>query len=506
MPQQQQQQQQPRHIYAVKLLVGPEHHPWPASYTSRDAEWAESCRISPINVRQSWSKTTRLTGDLTLRLSPESLAEQFPGLKPTGAYEFVEKYFGRSWHQHVWEVRDLLLRMRGSMLANNFGLQAMLAVLCQGNTKATAMQEFIKVLNTTPWRNGTGNFSDPRLDEGDELVDADLPGCTETDRIRNELYTHRWVLTFFNFGDAHWVAAVFDSLRCTLTLYDTIESNREKRAKAAGLAWRSFALNMGMPCGTLVVSPALPEQPNDWACGYIGLVNLLLATRCRQGDQHRELSPHDFPRTWLHADARPASYAKMPNSGAPFFPVPDWTYGAGSSKEAWRRASTVLHAMMANELGIRSLGDLERYDAGRRNNQQANEPYEFSFHLPFPGEPIALLIHRAGDWKTKPTTYPKGAPVLSGFTRPPTVTTPAPSLWAPFRDYVYRNLPGEAGSVAALARRGIRCWNPSSSRFFEQNLPRASQTAQAAISVSSGTRPNSRPYDVISLSSGGPGE
>lgn len=136
----------------------------------------------------------------------------------------------------MWEVRDLLLRMRSSRLANNFGLQAMLAVLCQGNTRATAMQEFIKVLDTTPWRNGKGKHSDPRLEEGDELVDADLPSQTERDRIRNELYTHRWVLTFFNFNDVHWVAAVFDSSRCTQTLYDTIESNRKKRATAAGLA------------------------------------------------------------------------------------------------------------------------------------------------------------------------------------------------------------------------------------------------------------------------------
>ncbi|KAL6822565.1 hypothetical protein J3E69DRAFT_381725, partial [Trichoderma sp. SZMC 28015] len=446
------------------------------------------------------------TGDLTLRLSPESLAEQFPGLKPTGAYEFVEKYFGRSWHQHVWEVRDLLLRMRGSRLANNFGLQAMLAVLCQGNTKATAMQEFIKVLNTTPWRNGAGEGSDPRLDEADELVDADLPGCTETDRIRNELHTRRWVLTFFNFNDVHWVAAVFDSSRSTLTLYDTFELNRERRAKAAGLAWRSFALNMGMPCGTLVVSPALPEQPNDWACGYIGLVNLLLATRCRQGDRHSLVSRDSFPRRLLHADARPMSYETMPNPGEPFFPIPDWTYGAGAGEEAWRRASTVLHAMMANELGIRSLDHLARYAVGSRNNGKANKPYEFFFSLPFPGEPIVLRIPSAGDWKTKPTTYPRDAPVLSGFTRPPTVADPKPGLWAPLRDYIYRNLPGEAGSVGALARPRVRCWNRGSSRFLEENLPRASQTVQTAISLSSGTQLNNRPYDIISVSSGGPGE
>lgn len=84
------------------------------------------------------------------------------------------------------------------------------------------------------------------------------------------------------------------------------------------------------------MSPALPEQPNSWACGYIGLMNLLLATRCRQGGLHKDLSHNDFPRMWLYPDARPESYAEMPTSAARFFPVPDWTYGAGSSKEAWR--------------------------------------------------------------------------------------------------------------------------------------------------------------------------
>ncbi|KAH6604650.1 hypothetical protein Trco_006357 [Trichoderma cornu-damae] len=54
-----------------------------------------------------------------------------------------------------------------------------------------------------------------------------------------------------------------------LYLYDTINRGRDKRAKAAGLAWRSFALNLGMQCKIRVISLPLPEQPNDWACGYL---------------------------------------------------------------------------------------------------------------------------------------------------------------------------------------------------------------------------------------------
>lgn len=465
----------------------------------------ENCRLPPINVRQDWSHTTRLTGDLTITRSPETFARQFPNIKPTGAYEQVEKYFVMKWDDHVWELRELLIRMRRSQLANNFGLQAMLAVLCQGNTQATSIQQSITILSTTPWRNGSGKHSDPRLDESDELVDAELPGVAMTAQIRNALYTCRWVLMFFCFkDDVHWVAAVFDQDRGTLTLYDTYETNRDVRAKAAGLAWRSFALNLGMPCGTRVLSVPLRPQPNGWACGYIGLVNLLLVTRCRQGDLHKDLPLNQFPRVWLHADARPESYAKIPNSGPPFFPIPDWTYGASNGKEAWRRASTVLHAMIANELGIRSLDDLR----GLGNPEV--RPYRFEFITPFPGDATTLYLPDARDWKTKRThhhtLYSGKAPMLSGLTALPTKAREAPTSWAPFRDYIYRNLPGEAGTIVGLSRHIIKCWNPRSSLFLEQNLPQKTQTAQTAISVSSGTQQHSHPYDIVSVSSGEPGE
>ncbi|PTB78081.1 hypothetical protein M440DRAFT_2639 [Trichoderma longibrachiatum ATCC 18648] len=133
-----------------------------------------------------------------------------------------------------------------------------------------------KLRTSAPWRNGNGEHSDPRLEAGDELVEANLPGHQSTIRVREALYICRFVTTFFNLLKEHWVAAVFDQLTARLIILDTIEGGRDKRAKAAGFGWRSFVLNVGFPCLFRVVSTPVAQQPNRWACGYIGLINVLL--------------------------------------------------------------------------------------------------------------------------------------------------------------------------------------------------------------------------------------
>lgn len=492
-------------FYVLDLYTGDEHIPWTAGRSLPDSiAEAWPFRYPPISIRQHWGEPTRITKNLFLDHTPESLASEFPGLLPTGQYEAQETVMGINWQEHVFETRGLLLRLVDMKYANSFGLQVALGVICQGLPSVFAMEQPITLpdgLVATVWANGSGEHADHRLEPTDELVNADLPSPGATDRIRQQIYGRRFIATFFNFGNKHWVAAVFDQVGGMLYLYDTIEANRGKRAKAAGLAWRSFGLNLGMPCTIRVISPPLPQQPNDWACGYIGLINILLSVRCLEGLKYHDLYNRDS-RRFLAADGREARQILTLNV-TPELPIPDWRCGANNSKDGWRRAATVVRAILFNELGIRSTAHFRE----RVRGDTPRNYHEFGFVNGFPGAITGLVIPDASDWATQPTLYAPlysgRGPMMSGIDGRLRGPEPAPAGWPPHRDVIFRHYPASTGPISDLVRERVRCWNRSSPHFSLDNLTRPPANMGDAMTVSSGTRVGGRGFDAITISSGG---
>lgn len=132
------------------------------------------------------------------------------------------------------EIRGLLMRLADEELANNFGIAAMLSVICQGISCVAILESFITVDNTAPWTNGSSRNPDPRLKRSDELVDANLPNARETERLSSQAFGKRFIVTF-HIRNEHCVAAIFDQAEAHLYIYDTISRGRKVRAKAC--AW-----------------------------------------------------------------------------------------------------------------------------------------------------------------------------------------------------------------------------------------------------------------------------
>lgn len=383
------------------------------------------------------------------------------------------------------EVRGLLLRLVTRKLANNFGIAAILSVICQGIGCVAVLEEFITVDASEPWRNDSRKDPYLRLNSYDELVDANLPSARETERFSSRAFGKRFIATFFNFDNQHWVAAIFDQAEAHLYVYDTYRRNRKARVKACGLAWRAFALNIGLPCAFRVFSPPLPEQPGNWECGYLGLINIHQALRALVGKAYKG---EQAPRVhWLEADDRPARSTIVSNP--PLLLIPDWTFGAEDTGEGWRRANTILRAIMCNELGLRSLAELrEKLQAGEREDGC----YDFCFCESVPGEPISLVLRKEGPWRSKdavdrhaPLYVGNGSRMMVGLHEEPPLPQ-KPASWEPFRRQILRNVRG-AAEVKDLFRSHIRgpdFDNTKSSLNGIRYLTAA--TGPAAITVSSG--------------------
>lgn len=330
------------------------------------------------------------------------------------------------------------MRLVDEELANNFGIAAMLSVICQGIDCIAVLESFITVDTTAPWANSTSRDPDPRLNGSDELVNANLPNARETERFSSQAFGKRFIATF-NIRNQHWVATIFDQVKAHLYIYDTISRGRRARAKACGLAWRAFALNLNLPCGFRVFCPPLPPQPGEWECGYLGLVNIHQSIRALMGKKYQ--GTDGFPVSWLEADGRAAKGVIA--CGAPMLLIPDWTFGAVDEREGWCRANTILRAIMCNELGISLLANLRKV---LPPNKRQDECSDFSFRKSAPGELISLVLHMEGPWRNKDTVdghaplYAKdGSRMMVGLHEGPTVPH-KPTSWAPFRAQILRNV------------------------------------------------------------------
>lgn len=451
------------------IVASDANNTWLAGRRLPASEWETwPFHIPVIKVRESWPERLGLTED-GLENTPDNFNRQFPGLTRIGPYALDNNFMGRSWEIHIWEVRNLLLRFKDGLWANSFGLQAMLGVICEDAPWVAALDDFIVLPKESYgriWTNGSGPNSDTRLDPADELVDANLPSPGATARFRTRMYGRRFIATCINFEERHWIAVLLDQVTNVLYLYDTWEHGRPRRARMAGLAWRSFALNLGMPCATRVVSVPLRSQPNGWICGYLALVNLTQSVRSIVGHSFDEVA-RGREAQFLGADGRaPGPVGDMPAPGR-LLPTPDWGYGASDELEALSRANAVIYAMMFNQLGIRHLAEFRTRVNGRED--PLNPCTEFQFVSGgLDGMPFRLDIEHVTQWPAKfrwSRVYPDDRTRhVCGGALPDSAFIPMENSyddWRPFDDVLARNLsPGYLlVDTATLIRHRIRCWN-----------------------------------------------
>lgn len=195
----------------------------------------------------------------------------------------------------------------------------------------------------------------------------------------------------------------------------------------------------------------------------------------------------DSPVSWLEADGREAK--GVITCEAPMLLIPDWTFGAEDEREGWRRANTILRAIMCNELGISSLANLRKL---LPPNKRQDGCSDFSFRKSVPGEPISLVLHMEGPWRSKDTVdghaplYAKeGSRMMVGLHEGPTVPQ-KPASWAPFRAQILRN--GSKGVEAKDLFRGhIRAPNFDNTKSSLNGIRYVTAaTGPAPITVSSG--------------------
>ena len=233
----------------------------------------------------------------------------------------------------------------------------MLGVICQGLEENVCVQRtFISIKGSTPWINGDypARYNN-RFPSDTAMIDTDLPSQAETLRIRNDLYSRRFIATLLHFeGDKHWVAAVFDRIGSHLYFIDSLAKGRHRRASHAALAWRQFGANLGFFGPFKVVAPPQVEQPNGWACGYLAIVAIHQMLRSVFGWSLVKLALEwnvgiryvgDWHLAWVRVYG--------PRRSA--LPFPDTSFGAATAKQGFSRSITLLKSILYNEIGIDSI-------------------------------------------------------------------------------------------------------------------------------------------------------
>lgn len=448
------------------VVAGKTEHTWLAGRQLPEAA-KEMRQLHAFKVRENWPASVGITRKRGRERTAENFALEFPGLQAVeGNTADTTPRETRKWQGHIWDIRELLLNFNANEWATNFSLQAMLRVICKDVPWVAAMDEFILIPKESynqDWTNGSGPGSDPRLGPEDELVNANLPGYTSTERFRRLMYDHRFIATFINFEEHHWIATLLDQCTSVLYLYDTCESGRKKRMVMAGLAWRSFALNLGMPCRVRVMSVPLREQPNAWMCGYLGLINLIQSVRSLVGRPYEQMA-QGRDELCIAIDGRNPEALLGTMALRDMLPTPDWGYGATNARVALSRVGTVLHAMMFNQLGIRTFDQFRpRVPLGKWRIPHD----DFSFESRGAGGlSYSLAIPDAVNWPAE--MRPSQIFVLNP-TQGSDEANERYRNWRPYDDVLLANsAPG--ASVSDLAIFNVRCWNRESEYFKEEDL------------------------------------
>ncbi|KAH8126250.1 hypothetical protein FP744_10003492 [Trichoderma asperellum] len=204
----------------------------------------------------------------------------------------------------------------------------------------------------------------PRLNSSDELIDANLPNAREAERFSSRAFGKQFIVTFFNFDNQHWVAAISDQAEGHLYVYDTTCTIETGRLEPRRAAWPGKPLPVRLqPVNPRGLRPPIPlARQGTEALVYI--------------DQPQVTA---LPIAWLFRQRRTKN-----------------TEPAG-------QAEAKSHHILCNELGLGSLTELrEKLPAEKLpTDKRKDECYDSRFCESVTGEPISLVLSKKGPWRSK---------------------------------------------------------------------------------------------------------
>ncbi|KAH6984184.1 hypothetical protein BKA56DRAFT_670735 [Ilyonectria sp. MPI-CAGE-AT-0026] len=146
----------------------------------------------------------------------------------------------RSWTQHCDDLWSLHRAMRSKAWASSFNLPPLLQLGTYGMRDVVAVASEPLLIKGSIFRNKKPQFdgSTPFLPTSAERIPCDdlCFGFSSAEEWKKAMYNKRLFVGLFHF-EAHWTSFIFDRVEAQLYLYDTMDSGREKRFQAAGLAF-----------------------------------------------------------------------------------------------------------------------------------------------------------------------------------------------------------------------------------------------------------------------------